>query len=153
MVPKIFQFLFVAIIVIAMTSCDESPTGNSDGFNGVTHTDETGELTGQTDFNDWNIVGILTPYAAYPNPFSNSVTIKYEIAKPAFVSIVVNDKPDNQIRTLTNRIMPAGIHAVNWDGKNESGSVVGNAVYRVYLSATYNDTTDESHGDVLKLSN
>lgn len=145
--------LLVVTIFFVLVSCDESPTNPGGGFNGITHTDETGQQTGQTDLGDWNSAGILTPYPAYPNPFTSSITISYKISKSCLVNITVNDTPDNEIRELVSKTLPAGTYKVIWDGKDKSDQTVSNEIYRVYLKATYNDTTDESYGDLLKLSN
>jgi hypothetical protein len=65
-----------------------------------------------------------------PNPFANTTVIRYELAEPGQVSIVVYDTGGRLVRLLA--AMPwqgAGHHATHWDGRDESGKAVVPGVY------------------------
>ncbi|CAN5501982.1 hypothetical protein BH10BAC1_BH10BAC1_04110 [soil metagenome] len=57
---------------------------------------------------------------AFPNPFSSTTQIYYELNNNANVSIAVYDVLGNKIETLTNNEMQtAGKHAVDFNAKNQ----------------------------------
>ena len=53
----------------------------------------------------------------YPNPFNPSTTIRYTLSKNVQVSIKIYDLLGQEITTLIDKIMPAGIHSVSWNGQ------------------------------------
>jgi hypothetical protein len=65
----------------------------------------------------------------YPNPFNASTTLRYSVANPAPVTLVVHNVLGQRVRTLVNRIVEAGGHEVQWNGHNDAGHVVGSGVY------------------------
>jgi len=66
----------------------------------------------------------------YPNPFNPSTTISYQLPKETFVSIIVYDVLGNEIETLTNHYMPAGVHEVTFDAGD-----LGSGMYFYRLKA------------------
>ena len=62
----------------------------------------------------------------YPNPFNPSTRIRYSLASPANVSLVVYDMTGQQVRQLaTGNWQLAGDHEVVWDGRNNAGKPCG----------------------------
>ncbi len=51
----------------------------------------------------------------YPNPFNPSTTIKFSIPEGNEVSLKIYNSLGQEIRTLVNRFMEAGVHTVNFD--------------------------------------
>jgi glucuronoarabinoxylan endo-1,4-beta-xylanase len=49
----------------------------------------------------------------HPNPFSSATTIEYSITREGFVKLAIYDVVGREIRTLVERIMPAGKHTIN----------------------------------------
>jgi glucuronoarabinoxylan endo-1,4-beta-xylanase len=49
----------------------------------------------------------------YPNPFNSTTTIEYSVAREGFVKLAIYDILGREIRTLVEKIMPAGKHTVN----------------------------------------
>jgi glucuronoarabinoxylan endo-1,4-beta-xylanase len=49
----------------------------------------------------------------YPNPFNRATTIEYSIDQEGFVRLVIYDISGRDVRTLVERIVPAGRHAIN----------------------------------------
>ena len=71
----------------------------------------------------------------YPNPFNSRTTIRYQISKSTFVIIEILDLLGRRVRTLVSQKRPVGVHQVNWDGKDDSGQIVGSGVYLCRLQA------------------
>jgi len=83
--------------------------------------------------------GVAVPRAlrlcAYPNPFNPSVRIAFVNPSRGAVSATVHDVAGHRVATLAARVMEAGAHELQWDGRNESGESVGSGVYFVRLHA------------------
>ena len=76
----------------------------------------------------------------YPNPFNPETWIPYHLANDADVTITIYDTKGELIRLLHLGSQPAGFytgrgHAAYWEGRNESGELVGNGVYVYQLRA------------------
>ena len=59
----------------------------------------------------------------YPNPFQSSTSIKYSLPKSSNVKIQIYNVKGQLVETLIDRPMPAGIHTVDWDGKDMSSGI------------------------------
>ncbi len=73
----------------------------------------------------------------YPNPFSKSVVINYEIADKAEdfgkVLVRVYDINGGIVRTLIDKTMQTGRYTVIWDSNNNNGSLVPEGTYIVHF--------------------
>jgi flagellar hook assembly protein FlgD len=69
----------------------------------------------------------------YPNPFNPTTTIEYQIAKTSRVSLEIFDLLGQKIKTLVQNNHPSGVYRVHWDGKDQSGNVIGSGVYLYQL--------------------
>jgi hypothetical protein len=67
--------------------------------------------------------------AAYPNPFSPTTTIAFELSQPERVRIVVFDVAGRVVRTLQDGTMHATRHEVRWNGVDDAGQRVAPGVY------------------------
>lgn len=65
----------------------------------------------------------------YPNPFNTETTISFTIVADGTVKLDIYNILGQKIRTLINDEMPAGVHYVVWDGKNNHNQTVGSGVY------------------------
>ena len=54
---------------------------------------------------------------AYPNPFNQTTTIKYQIPKMSFVILKVYDVLGNEITTLVNEEKQAGEYEIKFEPK------------------------------------
>ena len=66
---------------------------------------------------------------ARPNPFNACATIEYTLEKGGVAEIAVYDVSGRHVRTLVNSYVPAGVHEVVWDGRNDSGGRVASGLY------------------------
>ncbi len=74
-----------------------------------------------------------------PNPFNPETIISFEIAVPGRVAIRIFDVGGRLIRTLTDRILPAGPHEIRWYGELDSGARASSGVY--FYRINYPDGT------------
>jgi len=68
-------------------------------------------------------------YQNYPNPFNSSTTISYYLEKTANIELAIYNMNGQLIKTITNEQQKGGMHAVRWDGTNNSGKEVSSGVY------------------------
>ncbi|MEQ1587464.1 MAG: fibronectin type III domain-containing protein, partial [Cyclobacteriaceae bacterium] len=67
---------------------------------------------------------------AYPNPFTNSVTIPFFTSKvDGHVQIVVYDLMGKRIKDLVNSQFDPGYHETSWDGTDSQSSRVSQGIY------------------------
>lgn len=71
----------------------------------------------------------------YPNPFSYSTTIEFEILNNTQVSLTIYSLSGIPVKTLINRFCPAEKYSLTWDGTNSGGTRVSNGVYFYILMA------------------
>lgn len=65
----------------------------------------------------------------YPNPFSESTVINYQVKFQGKVVLKIYDISGQEIRTLVNENQSTGKHTIVWDGTNDSGKNVGSGIY------------------------
>jgi cytochrome c peroxidase len=66
---------------------------------------------------------------AGPNPFADRVTARFDLPTASRTRIVVHDVSGRTVRRLQDRVMEAGSHAIEWDGRDEAGVLVAAGVY------------------------
>jgi FlgD Ig-like domain/Carboxypeptidase regulatory-like domain len=71
----------------------------------------------------------------YPNPFNPSTTINYDVVQPTQVTLAVYNIRGRLIKTLVERLVDAGTHTVQWNGKDSSGRAVASGVYFYRMQA------------------
>lgn len=65
----------------------------------------------------------------YPNPFNSYTTIRYELPRSSFISIIIFNLNGKVIKEIYNGIQPAGWYSVKWDGTNKNGDSVSSGIY------------------------
>jgi len=112
-------------------------TGDNDGGDtgGDVDDDTGGGNTGGGDVTNETATKKETRLSAHPNPFNPQTTVTYELATAGVVSVRVYDVNGRLVRTLVNRSVSAGEHAVAWDGLNDRGQRVSSGVYLLRLQA------------------
>ncbi|HMB93327.1 MAG TPA: T9SS type A sorting domain-containing protein [Rhodothermales bacterium] len=74
----------------------------------------------------------------YPNPFTETTTIHYELANPAPVRLAVYDVLGREVATLVDKAQEVGFYDVEFDGRNLP---VGVYVYRLQVGTTVTSET------------
>jgi hypothetical protein len=64
----------------------------------------------------------------YPNPFNDTVLVRYQLARPETFRIEIRDSRGALVRTLQERALSPGLHTVEWNGRDTQGA---SAVSRV----------------------
>ncbi|MCF8262693.1 MAG: hypothetical protein K9J12_18085 [Melioribacteraceae bacterium] len=65
----------------------------------------------------------------YPNPFNPSTIISYQLNKSAGVNLTVHDILGNKIISLVDgKTQSAGIHKIEWNGKNSKGQRISSNI-------------------------
>jgi aminopeptidase N len=65
----------------------------------------------------------------YPNPFNPATTIDFGLSRDDAVLLQVFDARGALVRTLENRLLPAGRYSVEWDGRCDSGRPASSGIY------------------------
>ncbi|MGQ9560485.1 MAG: LamG-like jellyroll fold domain-containing protein [Candidatus Oleimicrobiaceae bacterium] len=71
----------------------------------------------------------------YPNPFNPTTEIRFSVPQRAKVTLVVYNLLGSKVKTLVNKEMVPGRHAVTWDGTDEAGREVASGVYIYRMEA------------------
>ena len=67
---------------------------------------------------------------AAPNPFNSSTILRLRLAEAGSVTLTVHNLAGQVVATLSaSEPLPAGVHAWDWDGRDESGRSVASGVY------------------------
>jgi hypothetical protein len=74
-------------------------------------------------------------YQNHPNPFNPSTKISFSIPHESMVSITIFDAAGRRVRRLVESAYPAGLHSVQWDGRNDQGHEISSGVYFYRLDA------------------
>ena len=72
---------------------------------------------------------------ATPNPFNPRTTFSFRLDARSDVEIVVYDAQGRRVRSLMNAPMGAGLHAITWDGTDDTGRAVSSGNYHVRAQA------------------
>jgi hypothetical protein len=71
----------------------------------------------------------------YPNPFNPSTTIGFTLGAQSDVRLTVYNLIGQEMTTLVNGVMPAGVHNVAWSGFDAAGRALSSGVYLYRLKA------------------
>ncbi len=71
----------------------------------------------------------------FPNPFNPVTSIAFELPAAKDVHLTVYNMLGQNIRTLVNDHREAGRYSVLWDGRDDSGRMVGSGVYFYQIQA------------------
>ena len=79
-------------------------------------------------------------HANYPNPFNATTMLRYQLAEPTYVSLVIYNALGQHVKTLTdNQYQAAGHYIIEWNGTDREGIPVTSGLYLYKLSATGSD--------------
>jgi len=70
-----------------------------------------------------------------PNPCAGATEIRYELARPAQVSIKIYNPQGQVVKVLESKAKEPGPHAVRWGGRNTAGERVSSGVYFYKIEA------------------
>lgn len=93
------------------------------GTNIFLHTLIADPFTNVESESEDEIVSDFELYPNYPNPFNPSTNIRYQLDERNFVTIKIYDILGNEIETIVNEEMPAGLHEVNFSADKLSSGI------------------------------
>jgi len=73
--------------------------------------------------------------SSYPNPFTTTTTISYQIDSKVNVRLSVYDLTGREVTVLINRLQVPGTYTIEWDGTNKSGTQLPGGIYIYRLSS------------------
>ena len=77
----------------------------------------------------------FTVQPSRPNPMRQSTSLRFALPAPAAVRVDVFDASGRLVRNIFEAAMPAGYHAIDWDGRDTDGRQVSSGVYWYRVNA------------------
>lgn len=84
-------------------------------------------ITGVTEIE--NLPKVFSLSQNSPNPFNAGTMIHYDLPKPGLVTLDIFNLLGQRIHRLVNKNQSAGSYSINWDGRDQSGRLVGSGIY------------------------
>lgn len=83
---------------------------------------------------------VATTLTSYPNPFSENVTVVYDLAVPSEVTLEVFDVLGRRVAVLVDRPLDRGVHEARWAGR-ANGMGIASGLYVLRLTTRSLDGT------------
>ena len=71
----------------------------------------------------------------YPNPFNAGTTIRFALPHDANVKLAIYNTLGQEIKTLSDQKLAAGVHSLVWDGLNNEGAPASSGLYFYQMTA------------------
>ncbi len=91
-------------------------------------------------YEDHGTIGVTDPppagasrLAICPNPFNPRTSLAFALADAGLVEVAIHDARGRLVRRLCQRELPAGDHALAWDGCDDHGQDVAAGIYLARL--------------------
>ena len=104
--------------------------GNAQGLMQMAELEIFGELESATNVADHSI--LAADYRLeqnYPNPFNPSTRIQFSLPRTSHITLTIYNMMGQRVKTLIDQQMTAGAHRLMWDGTDQDGAAVSDAVY------------------------
>jgi hypothetical protein len=82
-----------------------------------------------------NALGLLSMVQNYPNPFSSSTLIEYELQTPATVVVTIYNIRGQRVAKIKRPLQPPGRQTITWNGLDANGRKVASGIYFYRLQA------------------
>ena len=80
-----------------------------------------------------NDLKVVKAFETYPNPFNNSLNIKYFLEVQGATEMTIHNVQGQMINQLVNQFQLPGQYSVTWDGRSEQGGMANNGMYIILL--------------------
>ena len=84
---------------------------------------------GGTPVDEGDAPSVMTISGIQPNPFNPTTEIAFELSAAGGVRLDIYDAKGGLVRRLVNETLPAGRHAVTWDGADDHGRRAPSGVF------------------------
>ena len=71
----------------------------------------------------------VTSLQAWPNPFNTTIHLHFHLSQTASVHIAIYNVQGQRVRTLVDAPLHAGVHQMQWDGRDERGHAAATGPY------------------------
>jgi hypothetical protein len=78
-------------------------------------------------------------HPAYPNPFSESTQIEFELQQPQTIQIEIYNALGKKVKTLAAEKFRTGRHSILWNGRSDTGQKLSAGIY--YCKITSNESS------------
>ena len=75
-------------------------------------------------------------YGNYPNPFNPETQIAFGLPSPMRVKIRLFNVLGEEVAILHDGVLNAGVHRLNWNGRNRAGHLAGSGLYLYRLESS-----------------
>jgi hypothetical protein len=86
-----------------------------------------------------NVPGTSGFTAVWPNPMRNTLSINFNLCRPAKVAVEIYSCNGTLVKQLTNETRESGVHTLVWNGCDKTGRQAGAGVY--FMRLTLGDQT------------
>lgn len=62
-------------------------------------------------------------HEGYPNPFNGTVTFQIDLPRSHYLEGTILDLRGRNVSTLVNRVVPAGIHTLQWEATGHASGI------------------------------
>lgn len=107
----------------------KSPAIDKGDPNSEIDPDGTRADMGAYPFDQSKFIGSNNFFLCYPNPFSTSTRINYEIKEEVHVKVVIYNVLGQRIKTLLDSIQQPGYRFTTWDGSDHHNNKVKSGTY------------------------
>ncbi len=74
--------------------------------------------------------------SAFPNPFSDMISVAYDMTAEDHVTISVYDLNGRVVKVLNDQVQEPGRHMLTWDGSADNGSFLPGGIYIYHIETT-----------------
>ena len=74
-------------------------------------------------------------HRAYPNPVRGRTMISYSVDTETPVKLLIYDVTGREVSTLVNQVQTAGNYKIEWNGRDNHGSMVSSGTYFYRMTA------------------
>jgi hypothetical protein len=82
-----------------------------------------------------NLLTKFDLFQNYPNPFNPDTEIRFQLPVDVHVTFSIYNMLGQKVRTLIDKQMATGYHAIKWDGRNDFGTTVASGLYLYAIRA------------------
>jgi hypothetical protein len=77
----------------------------------------------------------ISIHPGIPNPFTEHTTLNFTVMNSANIQISIYNTAGQRVKVLANQQYNPGHYSLQWNGTNESGSVVPGGIYLMIVRA------------------
>jgi hypothetical protein len=86
---------------------------------------------------------LLDIAGSFPNPFSEAVTVRFEIASRQRIKVTVYDVLGREVARLLDEVVYPGSHEVRWRGRSQRGDLISSGHYFVRIESEHASGTSK----------